>query len=44
MIVWSNSDAVHQGHTDSWMPVVKPLECSDAVTAIDFAPCCYGNR
>ena len=32
-----------QDHGD-WRPAVKPLECTDAATAVDFAPCCHNNK
>jgi len=44
--IWSNhgNQSDSQNYTDEWKPVVKPLECSDAATAVDFAPCSHGKK
>jgi len=33
-----------QEFMNEWKPIVKPLECSEAATAVDFAPCSHGNK
>ena len=44
--IWSNHGNQSDGQDcgGGWKPTVKPLECSDAATTVDFAPCSHGNK